>query len=525
MNLGYILPLNLNKNVALKSPKQNICYSRNSIRNIDLNNITYPKNYYLNQISFGIQYCANETIDHIGKENFPNQEIVEKLFEIGKSKDYSLYDMHLKHYKDLLDCSTLDEAKELYPEFQDVIDAKDIEISSFDKRSILNKISKGKIEGINIDTLALDILKRHYGKLYSIGVREQYWNLRYGSLIKLMNALNIKPLNRIYMVTAIAHSDEFKSNCSKAQILHWQDPESKEKFHQVVNTPEFKAKKSQNSIRNWQNPEFREKYFKTVHSAEYREKRSQLSIKNWQNPEFREKQTQTRSTDEYKAKQSQIMKKHWQDPNSALNSETHKIALSQSMKKSHKDPNSLFNTEEYRIKRSEISTALWQNIDFIEKQLKARSTEEHKARRSQAIAVLWQDPNSAYNSDKFKEIISKKSKEYWQNPESREKQTQLMQERWQDPEYKEKMSKFFEAQKEAYKRHPEITNMMSEVAKSFPKLREIIRKTKSGIELTEEENMYNLKYFKECARNMPGFQKIIGQEIRKILLEWGLKEE
>lgn len=48
----------------------------------------YPKNYYLNQVSFGIKSSiyANDLITKIGEENFPSPQIVKKLREIGEFK-------------------------------------------------------------------------------------------------------------------------------------------------------------------------------------------------------------------------------------------------------------------------------------------------------------------------------------------------------------------------------------------------------------------------------------------------------
>ena len=111
-------------NYKIKPQKNPIQITQNQKSN--LLNASYPKSYYLNQISFKKQLRANQIIEKIGEENFPNPNILKKLQEIGESKDFSLYNIHLECYKALLDCSTLAQAKEIFPEFEDVIDANDI---------------------------------------------------------------------------------------------------------------------------------------------------------------------------------------------------------------------------------------------------------------------------------------------------------------------------------------------------------------------------------------------------------------
>ena len=85
------------------------CYKNNSIKKQNvLNNeskdksgnsffCSYPMNYYLNSISFCRRKPnAVELIDRIGEENFPSENIKEKLRELGNTKYYSLYKWGIK---------------------------------------------------------------------------------------------------------------------------------------------------------------------------------------------------------------------------------------------------------------------------------------------------------------------------------------------------------------------------------------------------------------------------------------------
>ena len=441
MNINNITSLNLNKNTILKSQKKNTNYSINSIESCDFKTVTYLKDYYLNQISFGKQLRANELIDRIGEGNFPSPEIVEKLRELGISRDYSLYDIHREHYKGLLECQTLDEAKEKYPEFQDVIDAKSFNIKLLNQQSTLYKILKGEIPGIDIDNFTLKILKKYYGKLKSTNDKKEYWGITSRTIVKLLTTLNIRILDSKYAAILAHQTSEFRAKQSQATCKQWQDLEYRNKQLQIRSTDEHKAKKSNSAIINWQDPN------SIYNSEEFREKMSQAKTKNWQDLEYRNMQLQIRNTDEYKAKISQISTKLWQNP-------------------------------EYREIHSLLQLA------------------------------KWQDPNSIYNSEEVKI-----------------KQSQSAIARWQDSEYREKMQIIFEAKSEAYKRHPEITSMMSKVAQQFPRLSMLLEKKENGAEITQVQKAYIRAYFKECQRIMPGYSKIIGKEQHKILVEWGVMEE
>ena len=106
----------------------------------DYSPVVYPKSYYFNNLSFGAcSYTPLELIKKIGEENFPNQEIVRRLSELEDNHDFSLYDIHCGYYGDILDCENLEEVKIFYPEFEDVVDAKDVDLSKLHKYHVLKK--------------------------------------------------------------------------------------------------------------------------------------------------------------------------------------------------------------------------------------------------------------------------------------------------------------------------------------------------------------------------------------------------
>ena len=138
----------------------------------------------------------------------------------------------------------------------------------------------------------------------------------------------------------------------------------------------------------------------------------------------------------------------------------------------------------------------------------------------------WQKDDGT-RREEYRKNISR-----FQTPESiakRNESNQTEEYRKRKSELKSKFyannKKYSEAQRLAWKRHPEITEKMSEIAKRYPGYRQILEKQKNGKTLTENEYHILLAFHKECETKIPGRHKIIGQEYHNILVEWGLKEE
>lgn len=480
-------------NYKNKLPKQPMQITQNQKSN--LSNISYPKSYYLNQISFKRQLRANQVIEKIGEENFPNPNILKKLQEIGESKDFSLYDIHLEHYKALLDCSTLTQAKEIFPEFEDVIDANDIPLENLPKNHILKKIKQNEYKGITIDTLSLQLLKKQYGQILSTKDETSYFDIKTESLNQLFKILNIKKFNRNYYYCISGSNPLRKEIARKKSKEAWEKDDgtrrqqTRDNVKKSINSEEAMAKKlsqegrnkySQASQKRWaqddgtmlqrfkdttiansQSEEAIAKRKQTVSSSEYREAKRKTAIEYWQNSEYREKTT--------KAQQEAFQK------------------------------------PETRKKHSEIMQEKWNDSEYREKQ------------------------TAIFNSEGTKQ----RHKEATQNPQYKERMRQLMLLRWSNDDGTMKRQaeeaiefahsqQLYESRSLAFKRHPEIVEMMQKVAQNYPKLAEIIKKERSGISLNEAETKIRNGYFKECESAMPNYQKIIGEEQHKILIEWGL---
>ena len=502
MNINNITSLNLNKK------KKNTNYSINSIESCDFKTVTYLKDYYLNQISFGTKYTANQIIARLGEGNFPSPEIVKKLKDIGESKDYSLYDIHTERYNEILDCQSLKEAKEKYPEFQDVIDAKDIDTNVLERRHTLRKIADNRIEGIKIEDLSLELLKRNYGKLINTDRKAEYWDISRGTIFALADMLNIKLLNKTYFFTVTSNSKEAKAKTSAAMKKLWKNPDS------VFHTDEYKAKVSASLTESHKDPN------SGFNDPKTREKISNSVAELWQDPDSVYKSPECR------AKKSASLVESHKDPNSGFNSPECNAKRSQAMTKLRQNPNSKYNTQEFKDKRSLIMIILRSDPDSV------YNSPEYRAKLSASLSEAHKDPDSTFNSPEYRAKLSASLSEARKDPNSkyntqeyRENRSQLTQEQWQNPEFRDKMEKVYEACRIAYDLHPEITDMLSSVADEFPLLGKILDKLRAKKELNDAEKAYRLAYFRECDKRMPGYKNIIGDEQHKILVEWGVMEE
>lgn len=301
----------IKKNDNINEQKTNINSLNKNSKNL---NVCFPPNYYCSQISFTGRAKASDIIKTIGEDNFPSPEILEKVKELGDSTDFSLYDIHVEHYKDLLECETLDEAKEKYPEFSDVIDAKDIDLNSLGNRNYIIKIAKGEVPGININDLSLELLKKYYGGLHSIRKKEEFWGL--SSVDNVCKFLNIKIIDRKYIAIASMQTEEYKKKHSAITKANRQDPNS------VYNSPEYAKKMSREMRRRWKDPD------SAFNSPDYRRNRSEIMQALHRDPDsafnsldYIEKRRRIFESPEYRRRMSDIKKSHWENLESGYHTE------------------------------------------------------------------------------------------------------------------------------------------------------------------------------------------------------------
>ena len=150
--------------------------------------------YYTNNISFGVSNVNK--LYHIGEENFPNDYILSKTKQaFTNGETTTIYEIHQDYYGELLNCKTLEEAKEKYPEFKDVLDAKDLPQQEY---GVLSAVQYGEIDGVNIENLTLTLLQMHFVELKNTGAYRNCWGFQDRAMTTLFKQLNIIPLSKSY---------------------------------------------------------------------------------------------------------------------------------------------------------------------------------------------------------------------------------------------------------------------------------------------------------------------------------------
>ena len=420
----------------------------------------YPVSYS-NYISFSAGITNKQKLKNIGEDNFPNEQILNRYKQaIINREDIRLYQIHQEYYSDLMKCETLDEAKEKYPEFNDVIDAKDV--LYIKKRTFPKVVSEGKVEGLAVEDLSLELLKRHYGQLKGLSVVTAYWNRCQETLVNAFALLNIPIINKKYLLKVskespdcFFQSERFKKNIGKLSAKRWETEGYREnivsKQKQKWQNPQRKQEQSEFMSKKWEDDNFRQMMS---------EASSQRMIENWQNPEFRELREEGLAL-------------YWSD--------------SKNIEQAAQKMSERWNDESFRKNVTQLA-----KIRMLEK---------------------WQDPEYA-------KFISSVNSAKWDNPEYREKMISALKEKWNDPEYRKRMQVYSDALKLAWEMHPEISQKMAEIADEFPPLWKIIQKAKKGEVLSPEERSLEQEYFKKCHAQIPNFTKTVFETREKILAEW-----
>ena len=151
-------------------------------------------------------------------------------------EDKKLSQIHDEYYADLLNCETLEEAKERYPEFKDVIDAKDVKERHH--LSILNSIERGEREGVSLDDVSLKLLQAHYAKRISMFDKDKFYGISSGGLCSLYKQLNIP---QIKYLQAMSLENSAILNYDRSEIIA-----------EYRNSAEKKAELSESIRKGWE---------------------------------------------------------------------------------------------------------------------------------------------------------------------------------------------------------------------------------------------------------------------------------
>ena len=448
-----------------------------------VNNFYYqkPKNVFVDKccksdsISFSSKSTVKSRILNLPEEAFLSNEF--RQYILLNLNDKNILDLHLAYYQDLLMCKTLDEAKEKYPEFQNVLEADEINPKEQGVERYYRKIKKEQIEGIDFENLTLELLKVLYARAkspFEIG-ENKILGMGRKTLDRLILALNIPYDKRYFDIISIQKNANLTS-------ISWQNEERKEGMSQKIRA-------------SWQD-------------EEKKELASKRSLERWQDPEFRQETTRKikagLNDPEVKERKSAQMKALWAD-------EEKRGQISNAIRETLNSPDVKQKIIEERKQRSE-------NPSYIEKLSKASKArwqdENYRKKIIEARRKAFEDP--LYREKKSKAMI-----ERWQNPEYREKMIQAKKAQWQDADYIDLMAIVVLANSKAWDIHPNARVFYQEVSKGYPRIGAIAQKRKKGIPLTSEEEALRKLYFKECHVKYPELSKEIGIIQKELLAQWG----
>ena len=116
------------------------------------------------------------------------------ILEEGNKTGETLIDIHKKFYSSLKECFSLEEVKEKFPEFKNVLSENEVE---FSKGSIYESFKKGELEFFEQDEdLSLQLLKLYWGEGFSLNDLKKYTNGQ--DLYYTMRKFKIPTVDRDY---------------------------------------------------------------------------------------------------------------------------------------------------------------------------------------------------------------------------------------------------------------------------------------------------------------------------------------
>ena len=240
----------------------------------------------------------------------PNiREWAEVILEDGNKAKDTLIDIHKEYFAYLKECFSLEEIKQKFPEFKDVISSEDVETKA---GSIIDKFRKGELEYFdNDEDLSVQLIKLYWGEGFSLNDLKRYADGQ--DLYHTMKKLNIPTVSRDY-----------------GHILKFSDPEYNERL-----TREMTEKRLATLDRKAQLEQGEPVYIKRGPlSAEHKKKISEALKRFYEeNPEriyeMSERQKEFyRQNPEKSEELSRVLKKAWKLPSA----DRIKIALSKFLK-------------------------------------------------------------------------------------------------------------------------------------------------------------------------------------------------
>ena len=112
-------------------------------------------------------------------------------------------------------------------------------------------------------------------------------------------------------------------------------------------------------------------------------------------------------------------------------------------------------TDELKKQRSEIVKKLWEDPEYREKMSEMKKDPVYREKMKERNKKAWENPeyrkkrNESHRKTcedpEHKKIRSETSKKMWEDPENREKMSETIKKTWENPEYREKMKEIHDS--------------------------------------------------------------------------------
>lgn len=190
-----------------------------------------------------LQYVYKKHAKFLPKRVF---EKIKTILSNDKNEVPKLYELHNDLYKDLFEAKTLEEAKELYPEFKDI---KDVTVLCNNR----SKAVKAILKIMPLDKFTLNYLKKLYAPTSQDNLVKEYGFTNRNLLSWLNKKLNIKKLDGSYIqLFKMSNEEENLKIAEQSRKAIYANPDAQknrlEKAAQTHRTLEYREKKRQEMI-------------------------------------------------------------------------------------------------------------------------------------------------------------------------------------------------------------------------------------------------------------------------------------
>jgi len=216
--------------VISKNINQKPAYNR--VKEMNMPNFSYQQAFL-----GGDSLDLSKVYASMDKEKYPPDILlsVEKSLKQNNGAGKTLYDIHFEKYKGVLDCYSLEELKEKYPEFQDVLSVNNVDPHG--KGFIWNFLSNGSEVFAQDEDLTLQLIKLYWGQGFSLNDLSKYVadnsdENKGINLYHTMKKLNIPLMNSHYAHVLKFSNKEYNENFTSQMSIKLR--ESKEARQQAL---------------------------------------------------------------------------------------------------------------------------------------------------------------------------------------------------------------------------------------------------------------------------------------------------